>query len=99
MNETVRIKLGKAFDVVGSRGQFDWKKVAADSYEAAFVIILRDHNQEDVTVKVIEPVPGDWKMLSSSHDYVKDGAFGAEFPVAVKKDGEAWLSYRGRMRY
>ncbi|HZV81793.1 MAG TPA: DUF4139 domain-containing protein [Geobacteraceae bacterium] len=98
-DEKVRIKLGEAFDVVGSRKQTDWKKVASDSYEAAFEITLRNHKQEDVTIRVIEPIPGDWKMLSSSHDYTKGAAFAAEFLVPVKKDGETKLTYRVRMRY
>jgi len=98
-DEKVRIKLGEAFDVVGSRKQTDWKKIAADTYEAAFEISLRNHKQEDVTVKVIEPVPGDWKMLSSSHEYRKGDAFTAEFQVPVKKDGESTLTHRVRMRY
>ena len=62
-DEKVRIKLGDAFDVVGSRKQTDWKKVAWDTYEAGFEISLRNHKKEDVVVKVIEPIPGDWKML------------------------------------
>lgn len=98
-DEKLRIKLGEAFDVVGSRKQTDWKKIAADSYEAAFEITLRNHKQEDVTVRVIEPIPGDWKMLSSSHEHRKGDAFSAEFQLPVKMDGETKLSYRVRMRY
>jgi hypothetical protein len=98
-DEKLRIRLGEAFDLVGSRKQTDWKKIATDSYEAAFEIVLRNHKKEDVTVRVVEPVPGDWKMLSSSHDYRKGDAFTAEFLVPVKKDGEARLTYRVRMRY
>ena len=59
--------------------QTDWKKIASDTYEAAFEISLRNHKKEDVTVKVIEPIPGDWTMLSSSHEYKKTEAFTAEF--------------------
>ena len=98
-DEKVRIKLGDAFDVVGSRKQTDWKKVAYDTYEAAFEISLRNHKKEDVVVKVVEPVPGDWKMLSSSHSFTRSEAFTAEFRIPVQKDGETKLTYRVRMRY
>ncbi len=98
-DEKVRIKLGDAFDVVGTRKQTDWKKIAYDTYEAAFEISLRNHKQEDVAVKVIEPIPGDWKMLSSSHPSSKSEAFTAELVVPVKKDSETRLTYRVRMRY
>ena len=98
-DEKVRAKLGEAFDVVGSRKQTDWKKIAYDTYEAAFEISLRNHKKEDVIVKVIEPVPGDWEMLSSSHNYIKTAAFSAEFNIPVAKDKEVKLTYRVRMRY
>ena len=98
-DEKVRVKLGEAFDVVGSRKQTDWKKLASDTYEAAFEISLRNHKKEDVVVKVIEPIPGDWTMLSASHDHKKTEAFTAEFNIAVPKDKETKLTYRVRMRF
>jgi hypothetical protein len=98
-DEKLRIKLGDAFDVVGSRKQTDWKKIASDTYEASFEISLRNHKKEDVVVKVVEPIPGDWKMLSSSHEYKKTEAFTAEFTIPVPKDKETKLTYRVRMRF
>jgi hypothetical protein len=98
-DEKIRIKLGDAFDVVGSRKQTDWKKIAYDTYEAAFEISLRNHKKEDAVVKVVEPIPGDWTMLTSSHAYKKSEAFTAEFSIPVPKEQEAKLVYRVRMRY
>jgi len=98
-DEKVRIKLGDAFDVVGNRKQTDWKKIAYDTYEAAFEISLRNHKKEDVVVRVVEPIPGDWKMLISSHEYTKTEAFTAEFNIPVPKDKETKLTYRVRMRF
>lgn len=97
--ETVRVKLGDAFDVAAERKQTEWRKVASDTYEAAFEITLRNHKKEDITVKVVEPVPGDWQMLSSSHPHAKGDAFSAVFTVPAAKDGETTLTYRVRMRY
>jgi len=98
-DEKIRIKLGEAFDVVGGRKQTDWKKIAYDTCEAAFEISLRNHKKEDVTVKVVEPIPGDWKMLVNSHDFIKTEAFTAEFNIPVPKDKEVKLTYRVRMRF
>ncbi len=98
-DEKIRIKLGDAFDVVGARKQTDWKKIAYDTYEAAFEISLRNHKKEDVVVRVVEPIPGDWQILESSHEYKKAEAFTAEFSVPVAKDSEVKLTYRVRMRY
>ena len=98
-DEKIRIRLGDAFDVVGSRKQTDWKKVAYDTYEAEFEISLRNHKKEDVVVKVVEPIPGEWTMLRSSHAHTKSEAFTAEFNIPVPRDKETKLTYRVRMRY
>jgi hypothetical protein len=98
-DEKIRVKLGEAFDVVGERKQTDWKKIAYDTYEAGFEVSLRNHKEEDVTVKVIEPVPGEWTMLSSSHPFEKTEAFAAEFNLKVPAGGEVKLTYRVRMRF
>ena len=91
--------LGEAFDVVGSRKQTDWKKISRNIYEASFEVSLRNHKKEDVTIKVLEPIPGDWMILSSSHEYKKTEAFVAEFLISVPKDTEVKLSYTVRMKY
>ena len=98
-DEKIRIMLGEAFDVVGTRKQTDWKKIAKNIYEASFEVSLRNHKKEDVTVKVLEPIPGDWTILSASHEYKKTEAFLAEFSVPVQKDQEAKLTYTVRMKY
>jgi len=98
-NEKVTIKLGDAFDIVGTRKQTSWKKIAYDTYEAGFEISLRNHKKDDVTVRVVEPVPGDWSMVSTSHDYEKTEAFTAEFSMYVPKDEEVKLKYKVRMRF
>lgn len=98
-DEKIRVKLGEAFDVIGTRKQTEWKKIASDTYEAGYEVSLRNHKKEDVVVRVLEPIPGDWTMLSSSHDYKKTDAMTAEFNITVPKDKETTLTYRVRMRY
>jgi hypothetical protein len=98
-DEKVKIKLGEAFDVVGTRKQTDWRKIAYDTYEAAFEVSLRNHKDDDVLVKVIEPIPGEWRMLESSHEYKKTDSSTAEFHVLVPKNKETKLTYRVRMRF
>ena len=98
-DEKIRIKLGDAFDVVGSRKQTDWRKNAWDTYEAEYEVSLRNHKKENVVVRVVEPIPGDWTMLSSSHSYEKTEAFTAEFEIPVPKDEEVKVRYKVRMRF
>jgi hypothetical protein len=97
--ERVVIKLGEAFDLVGGRKMTDWKKLSSSRFEAAYEISLRNHKKEDVVVKVVEPIPGDWTMVESSSSHRKTGAFAAEFQIPVPKDSEAKLVYRVRMKF
>ncbi|HET6370307.1 MAG TPA: DUF4139 domain-containing protein, partial [Nitrospiria bacterium] len=98
-DEAVKIKMGDAFDIVGERKQTEWRKLGSDLYEVAFEVSLRNHKEEPVTVEVIEPIPGDWQILDSSHDYKKIEASTVKFDVPVGKDHETKLTYRVRIRF
>jgi hypothetical protein len=94
----VKIKLGNAFDVVAERTQKDWRKIASNLWEVEWEISLRNHKTEDQTVTVIEPVPGDWQVLQSTHAYEKVEAHTLRYKVAVPKEGAAKVVYRVRVR-
>lgn len=98
-DETVKLKLGDAFDVVGSRKQTAWKVVSSNVYEAAYAVTIRNHKTEKVTVRVIEPIPGDWQMLEQSLPHEKEDSRTAVFKVPVHPDSETTLTYRVRMRF
>lgn len=97
-DESVRVKLGDAFDVVAERKQIDFKTIARRIFEYAYEIRIRNHKEQAVTVIVNEPIPGDWEIISSSIPPQKTAAFAARFTVPVAKDGEAVLSYRVRVK-
>jgi hypothetical protein len=103
-NEPVRLKLGDAFDVTADRKQTDFQKLSGTGrynyvFESAFQIVLKNAKKEAVTVRVREPVPGDWTMLSESLPHGKPSAGVAEWLVAVPAEGKTTLSYRVRVRY
>ncbi|MHB8708737.1 MAG: DUF4139 domain-containing protein [Desulfuromonadales bacterium] len=103
-NETVRLKLGDAFDVTANRKQTDFRKLGGDSrynyrFESAFEIVLKNAKDEAVTVTVVEPVPGDWKVLAESHKHRKGAANAAVWEVPVPAKGETVLTYRVEVNY
>ena len=98
-DETVRVKLGDAFDVVAERKQTDYKAIARRVFEYAYEIRIRNHKEEAVTVVVNEPIGGDWEIVNSTFPAEKTAAFAARFNVPVAKDGEAVLSYRVRVKF
>ncbi|MBI4011772.1 MAG: DUF4139 domain-containing protein [Candidatus Rokubacteria bacterium] len=98
-DERVKIKLGNAFDVVGERTQKDWRKLGSGLYEVEWEIALRNHKKESQTVTVIEPVPGDWQVLSSTHPYEKVEAHTLRYRIPVPAEGAVKLTYRVRLRF
>jgi hypothetical protein len=91
--------MGEAFDVVGDRVQKDWKRIGSNLYEVEWEVTLRNHKKEAVTIEVVEPMPGDWEMLRSTHAHDKIQASTARFAIAVPKEGATTLSYRVRVRF
>ncbi len=98
-DETVKLKVGEAFDVVADRTQTDFKSLSPRESESAFEISIRNHKDEDVTVTVREPVGGDWQILQSSQTYKKIDAGTIEFEVKVPKNQEVKLTYRVRVTW
>jgi len=98
-DERVKIKMGDAFDLVGERTQKEWRKIASNLYEVEWEISLRNHKKEDQTVTVIEPVPGDWQVLTSTHAWEKPEAHTLKFQVPVPKESASKLTYRVRLRF
>ena len=77
----------------------DWKKLASDTYEASYEISLKNHKKENIKVRIIEPIPGDWTITDSTHPFKKTDASTAEFNVNVLNDSETKVSYRVKMRW
>ena len=98
-DETLRIYVGNAFDVVCERKQMDYKKIANDLYEMEYQISLRNHKSGPVTVEVREPVGGDWEVVDSNYKWTKLDATTIGFSIPVEKDGAASLDYRVRVKW
>jgi hypothetical protein len=103
-NETVRLKLGYAFDITADRKQTDFKKLAGSGkynyvFESAYRIELKNGKEETAVVKVVEPMPGDWEILSESHSHKKISSSEAEWQITVPAKGKEELLYRARVRF
>ena len=103
-NEQVRMKLGEAFDVTAKRKQTDYKSLGRQGrygyvHESAFEVALKNAKKEPVTVSLLEPMPGDWEVLQSSHPHTKEAAGTARFKVTVPAEGSATLTYRVRVKW
>ncbi len=98
-DETLRIYVGNAFDVVCERKEMDYKKIANNVFEMEYQIALRNHKDEPVNVEVREPVGGDWEVVNSNYQWTKLDATTIGFEVPVEKDGTSTLDYRVRVKW
>jgi hypothetical protein len=98
-DETLKIHIGNAFDVVCDRKQTDYKKLASNVVEMEYAITLRNHKDGPVTVEVREPVGGDWEVVNSNFKPIKLDSTTIGFQVPVEKDGTATLTYRVRVKW
>ena len=98
-DERVRIRMGEAFDVVGDRRQMEFRILSSCVSESQWAVSLRNHKKERARVDVIEPVGGDWEILSSTHTYRKLDAHTFAYTVDVAPDGEVKIRYRVRVRW
>ena len=103
-NETVRLKLGEAFDVIADKKQTDFKVLPKPSktnqlYESAYELTLKNAKKEKVIVTVQEPISGDWKIINQSHPHIKVNSHLAEWKIEVPAEGKTTLTYRAQVKY
>lgn len=95
-DEEIKLYLGNAFDLVGSRVQKDFKTVISGHvYEETFEITVRNHKNEAVDVLVYEHPWrwNQWEIVKTNVDYEKVDQSTIKFPVRLKKDEQKVISY------
>ncbi|HSS28372.1 MAG TPA: hypothetical protein VLL50_10495 [Usitatibacter sp.] len=98
--ETVQVKLGSAFDVVGERRQVDFHvDTSAKWIEEEFEVKVRNRKVDQaVSVDVRESLYrwSNWTITRRSQDYVKEDSRTIRFPVRIAPNGEAVVRYTVR---
>jgi hypothetical protein len=103
-NETLRLLLGKSFDVTAEKKQTEFEKRSGSGpwqyeFESAFEIEVRNAKPEPQRLTLRETIPGDWTMLSESAPHQKANARTAEWELEVPAEGKTQLAYRVRVRF
>ena len=98
-NEKLKLRLGEAFDITAERKQTSYKRLADNLTESSWRIELRNAKDEAVTVRVQEPLPGDWEMVQESLKHSKDSARVASWNVVVPAGDKAVLDYTVRVKW
>jgi len=100
-NETVRLLLGNAFDIVGERRQTDFQQLGRDVIEESFEITLRNHKDEDVEVRVVEHLFRwrEWEIVQESAEHTQLDQGTVEWRLNLPADGQAILTYTVRYEF
>jgi hypothetical protein len=100
VGDTVRLPLGRAFDLTAERIRTDFRRPDTYSLEESYRITLRSAKKEPVEVRVTERMFRwrEWKITAESVDgkparHAKPDAEHAEWRVTVPADGRATLEY------
>jgi len=95
-DEEIRLYLGNAFDLVGSRVQKDFKSFASGKLvEETIEIKVRNHKTEPVEVQIYEHPWrwSEWEITRSSDEWTKVDQSTIKFPVKIGKDEEKIVTY------
>ncbi|HUK81000.1 MAG TPA: DUF4139 domain-containing protein, partial [Verrucomicrobiae bacterium] len=98
-DETVKLHIGDAFDIVGERKRTDFHvDTGRHEMTESFEIRLRNHKDVPVEVLVKETLFrwSNWEITQASAKWTKYDANTIHFPVKVDKDGEQVITYTVR---
>jgi hypothetical protein len=99
-DETVQVRLGSAFDVVGERRQVDFRVDSAARWmeEDIEVKVRNQKPDEAVAVAVRESLYrwSNWSVVRRSQDFTRQDARTIDFPVRIAPKGEAVVRYTVR---
>jgi len=98
-DEKLKIKVGESFDVVGDRKQMSYRVISSCVSESDWEISLRNHKDTADTVTIVEPIGGDWEILTSSLPFHKDDANTFTFEPKVPSRGEVKVTYTVRVKW
>src|SRR5687768_12890404 len=98
-DETLKLKIGNAFDVVAERKQVDFQRIAPNVYDVEYEVVLRNHKTTPITVEVNEQIGGTWRIRRSPHQARKTDRWAEQSKVPVAADGEVKVNYRVRVTY
>jgi hypothetical protein len=97
--EIIKLKLGEAFDVTVERKQTDCTTIGERGAQTSHHVEIRNAKDTPVTVRLEEPIPGEWHVVRASAPHVKDSSNTASWLVDVPANGATVLEYTIRTKW
>jgi len=95
-NETIKLKIGDAFDILAEERQVEHRKITDRVYEQVQEIKIKNRKKEDVVVEVERHLGHNWEILNTTIDYKKKNSTTIVFQVPVKENEETILNFKVR---
>lgn len=95
----VRITLGREFDITADREQTSFVRASDNVALTSWKIEVRNAKAKPASVRVVEPMSGDWEISRSSQPHTKPNAAMAEWALNVPAKGSVTLEYTVRTRF
>jgi hypothetical protein len=98
-NETLKVKLGNAFDIVGERKQVSFAyNEKARTLDESFELSVRNRKKTAAHVIAREYLYrwSSWAVTAKNHEFAKRDAQTIDFPLDIPADGEAKVTYTVR---
>lgn len=101
--ERVRLLLGESFDMSATKKQTNFKRIAPYGdryeYESSYAIEMRNAKDTPVTLKVVEPMPGDWSIIAENFPHQKTSSTTSTWTITVPPNGKTTLNYTVQVIY
>jgi len=99
-DETVRLHIGDAFDLIGERKVMDHRQLGDRAQQEKIQFSLRNHKEKDsVEITAVEHLWGDWTIEGETTPFVKKDAQTAEFTVTVEPGQEKTIEFTVTTRW
>lgn len=91
--ERLRLHIGDAFDVVGTRRQMSKQQLSETVEEYTVEVEVRNRKEKPAEVAVVERIYGNWTVTEHSHEFEQLDAFTLEFPLTLGPDETVTVRY------
>jgi hypothetical protein len=98
-NESVRLHLGDSFDVTARKKQTDFRFADSCHTRSSYQIVVSNAKQITQQVLIVEPIPGEWRILDESAPHVKSSSSTANWTLDVPAGGRKELDYTADVRW
>ncbi|MFH1699323.1 MAG: hypothetical protein ABIE07_01950 [Candidatus Zixiibacteriota bacterium] len=96
-NEDVKLRIGKAFDVIGETTEVSRRRISDKVTEFDYRIEVRNQKDEPVTVIVERGFGGFWEILNASLDYDKKSASRIEWTLDIGPESKGVVDFTLRL--